>query len=303
MHLRIITNTTNGVGLQRDAEILRDVLVPEGHEVELCHFRDAPPPGKADVALFVEIIAPQYLGCAELTWFMPNPEWFHFGWKTLLNHVDLVLCKTRQTQRVFEALRCECVFTGFTSRDMLDSTVKRERRFLHVAGKSQTKNTKAIICAWTQSLPAAAHLTLVSRDFAEFASGIPHITVHSRVTDDELRVMMNSHQFHLCPSAAEGWGHYIHEAMSCGAVAVTTDGEPMNELACCLKVPATTRRNMSLVPLWDVSPTAMRQAVLDCLNLSTAEVRTIGSEARWAFEQERERFGEVLPGVFDDAIV
>ena len=34
---------------------------------------------------------------------------------------------------------------------------------------------------------------------------------------------------HICPSAREGFGHYINEARSVGAVVLTIDAAPMSE--------------------------------------------------------------------------
>lgn len=37
-------------------------------------------------------------------------------------------------------------------------------------------------------------------------------------------------QVHVCPSSREGFGHYINEARSVGALVVTIAAGPMNEL-------------------------------------------------------------------------
>lgn len=42
--------------------------------------------------------------------------------------------------------------------------------------------------------------------------------------------LMADSAFFLCPSIMEGYGHYINQARASGAVVVTTDANPMNEL-------------------------------------------------------------------------
>src|SRR6202035_3464945 len=62
-------------------------------------------------------------------------------------------------------------------------------------------------------------------------AGAANLTVHRGFLGDEaLRALQNAHRFHLCLSEAEGWGHYIAEAMSVAAVTFTCDAAPMNEL-------------------------------------------------------------------------
>jgi glycosyltransferase involved in cell wall biosynthesis len=45
-----------------------------------------------------------------------------------------------------------------------------------------------------------------------------------------LRDMQGSAFMHVCPSVREGFGHYINEGRAVGALVVTTDHPPMNEL-------------------------------------------------------------------------
>lgn len=47
---------------------------------------------------------------------------------------------------------------------------------------------------------------------------------------EDVRRLQNSHGIHVCVSEREGFGHYINEARAVGALVVTTNHPPMNEL-------------------------------------------------------------------------
>ena len=141
----LITNLTNGAGLQRDATMLRAELERRGHEVHGIHFK-APTPAAADVNVFLEVVVVDLLSYARQNWLMPNPEWFFRAWP--LDVWDVVLTKTHDATRIFRGLvgdRCE--YLGWQAQDFYDPSMPRTLAFLHVAGKSRAKNTTAVIRA------------------------------------------------------------------------------------------------------------------------------------------------------------
>src|SRR3989344_1923248 len=50
------------------------------------------------------------------------------------------------------------------------------------------------------------------------------------LADEELLRLQQSSGVHLCPSREEGFGHYINEARALGALVMTTNWAPMNDL-------------------------------------------------------------------------
>jgi len=285
MRFNLISNIANGAGLERDYQLLRRLLERLGHAVCGVPYRSTTLPPAADVNVFLEVVTERFFKFAPRNWVVPNPEWWFSGWDPLLPRFDLVLAKTRHCEQLFSAKSECCRFIGWRSQDLMDAAVPRQRAFLHLAGKSQTKNTAAVVEAWRLCRPAA--------DLTVVADWMPPKSNHrtrwvKRAEETELRELMNSHLFHLMPSAYEGWGHGLHEALGVGAVLLTTNAPPMNELAApreLLIAPAGTHQQ-NAVPIHKVEAVSVFRAVGRALAASEEKLLVWREEARAGFEAE-----------------
>jgi len=236
-HLNIIART-NGVGLDRDVSIIRKIASAAGYQVTVSHSRGISPlyrwlPQKKqfEANIFLERVFPRWLGSADVNILVPNQERFPHRHVKHLSKLSAIFCKSQHALEIFSKLHPTCHFTGFTSENLSDHTVPREKNtFFHLAGKSTLKGTETLLDLWNKH-PEWPQLTLVQAKGNAPESVPPNITLHSGyLSNEEIAHLYNAHPTHLCPSRSEGWGHYIVEAMSCGALVITSDGPPMNEL-------------------------------------------------------------------------
>lgn len=313
----------NGWGLSRDLSLLANALRERGHRVTITALRGGKlrkwlrPLGVRlarlarrsigrsvyfDFNLMDERIRPEYFAEAGRNLLLPHPEWFSDEDQLLLSRLDGVLAKTRHAERIFRELGCTVHWVGFRSEDRLDHTVPREARFFHLAGRSENKGTQSLLVLWRQH-PEWPVLTVVqNRRGVEPIRGVANIEHQVEYLDDAtLKRLQNAHRFHLCPSETEGYGHYLAEAMSVGAVTITTDAEPMNELLQPqrgLLVPSAEQGRQRLAITYSFDPVGMEAAIQRTLAMSEAEQAQIGQHARAWFEANAQAFPQRL----DDAL-
>ena len=321
----------NGVGLSRNLRLLATTLRARGYRVDFTNTRrrgglpgliqrakgkqhasqlarmrrrGLPPP--YDFVLMEEHIMAAYLDDAPHRVLLPHPEWFLPRDMEALGHIDLVLAKTREAQRVFAAQGCRAVCIGFTSEDRQDAAVLRERAFFHLAGSSRTKNTEPLLALWRRH-PEWPRLTVLQHA-SEAKPGAPAMNIDHRVgylDDAELKRLQNAHRFHLCPSETEGFGHYIVEAMSAGAVVITLDAPPMNELITPergMLVPYSRTGTQHLATTYYFDAAAMEQAVERALASDDARCEALGAAARAWYEGERAAFPTRLDAALRDMV-
>jgi len=293
-----IIGKDNGLGLTKDRDILRSVLEPR-HDVAFA--LAASPPRKLstfDVNIFTELVNPVFFAQARMNLAFLNPEWTLPEFIPHLRRLDMILCKTHDAVACFTG-HGKTLYTGFTSPDLFDPSVERSKTFLHVAGGSSAKGTAQVVEAF-RNLPDLS-LTIIGDTYVpkDVPSNVERL---GRVPTDRLKAEMNAHIFHLCPSSYEGFGHYLNEARSVGAVIITTNAAPMNELArpdfAFGAAPSSaTTQNLAVHKHVDVE--SLTTAIQNASKLSKEACLAIGEKARSAYISERddfvERMNELLP--------
>jgi glycosyl transferase family 1 len=299
LKINIVTTINNGVGLQVDTQLLQQVLTSMGHYVRPVHRLDPNSARPADLNIFIEIVSDKFFFAAPCNWLIPNPEWYYpQAWDRYLPKIDTVLCKTPDAHRLFNDRHRNAIYTGFMSVDLFDPKVRRRREFLHVQGKSRYKNTLAVLKAWDQ-YKIKAPLTVLAEN-NPMSSEIENVTWLGYVTPGVLRALYNSRLFHLCPSEYEGFGHYIHEALGCESLVVTSDLQPMNQFKGCpaeLLVPVRETYQCQIATMARIDPTDVAGVVERCMSLDDDAIETYRREARIAYDFEVRDFQERLAKV------
>jgi hypothetical protein len=310
----------NGVGLTTDLGLLGERLRQHRHRVNLSTIRRGKlrkifrpiavrariaaqrligaEVARYDVNIFLEHVRPEFLPLAKSNVLIPNPEWFDKLDEGLIAAVHGVLAKTRHAEALFRARLPATQFIGFTSRDRRDEDVARRRTFFHLAGRSENKNTEPLLALWRRH-PEWPTLTVVQNPrTAKPAAPVANIDHRVDYLEDaELRRLQNEHAFHICPSQTEGFGHYLMEALGIGAVTITLDAAPMNELVAAdhgLLVAAKPIGTQNLSTIYTFDDADMERVIAECIAMPDARIAELSRAARAFYERNDRRFGEQL---------
>lgn len=276
----------NGVGLSRDMRLLGDVL---GIKYNFIDFNSNRAVVNGKINVFFEVINKHHLNSLGRNILVPNPEWFASEWLGLLSKFDAVFCKTRHCQEVFSKyVGDKAIYTGWTSEDRYTPLeVAKNRNFLHTAGKSETKGTKNTLKAFTLDGMDKAALIVTSNKNYSWLKGTENIkVVNNRLNESSFKYLQNAIQFHVCCSEYEGFGHYINEAKSTGAIIITTNAAPMSEMcdkSFSMLCKADKYRLMGIVDTWSVGASEIANAVIKCRNLSDKQVAEMSEASRQSF--------------------
>lgn len=304
MNICIVLNK-NARGLATDADLLTKYLTDLGHDVSHQQFDDEfSGTTILDLSIFLEVSPRFLLDMAPVNWLFCNPEFVNgpdIG--SIHSNFSKVFCKTREAQKVCSDIFGGIVhFTGFMSKDKFNPSIKREQKFLHVAGNSRMKGTEAVIDAWRWKRAGRgieAPLIVVSDWVAD--ENLPtNVTVLRDISEEELSILQNQCRFHLQPSGTEGWSHTIHEAMSVNASVLTTAAPPMDEIKSAHKVQATGWETYNLAKVYQVSALDIHVAAKELLELHN--LKFVEEETREEFLRGNEFFKTAFAEHLEDFV-
>lgn len=297
--INIISNK-NGVGLSQDIDILLAELTKLGHQPRFVADTDSNPPSKADINLFIQPLNIKFFPYAERNYLFPNAEW-NFLSPQELAKFDMILCKTKEAERIFRPFNAHVIYANFTSKDCYnEKESKNFKSFFHLAGASIHKGTETLITTWLDNPNFPPLFVIRHKGNKSYPPATNLEIIHEYLAVDKLRSMQNQCGFHICPSETEGFGHYIMEAMSCGSVVVTTDAPPMNEFVLdkrCL-IGYSQAYSWNLATNYSIDQLKLEQVVADLLNLPIQELEEIGRKNREFYLKKDQLFKQRLAEIF-----
>jgi len=240
-------------------------------------------------------------------WFFPNLDITEFNkLEKDKNSPSTILCKTKQTYDILSKKfpGKNVKYTGFTSVDKYKpDIVKDYKKFIHVAGKSPYKNTQPLLETWLKH-PEWPTLTIVCRDwvagmcqgilFGRTQNNIKLITGY--MSDSELVRMVNEYGIHICPSAHEGFGHYVNESRALKAVVLYTDCPPINEYftdnvsGIAIQAEKVGVRNEGICPVYSPVISSLEESVNKVMNMSSEACQVMGDQARQDYILDDQKF-------------
>lgn len=319
----------NGKGLELDAGILAQIAQGAGYKVSFSETRNAGHYGKLfsdhvatrwynwnlkrkllrqarrslsrenrplyDVAICLEDVTPVAFQIATKTVLIPNQEWFKKSHVGKIPDFDAVFCKSRLAETIFEAAGAQVRYIGFSTR--VPTPERGESpdfsRCLHIAGRSFMKGTRVVVEAWSRH-PEWPALTILGTGGHELDGLPPNVLlIDGYLKEGERQYLQATHGIHVCPSESEGYGHTLAEGMALGAVVVTTDAPPMNELIGRDRgylVAASRQRPMGLDHCYNVAVRDLETAIEELLATSLKERARLGREAKRHFAQSDKFF-------------
>lgn len=284
---------------------IHSLMLTAGVIIEQCWVKLTGRP-RFDINFFIESVFSEYLPMARVNTLFVNPEWFRDEIYEHLQRIDFLLCKTSDGFETLSDLPVALRNIGFSSPDKRIEGFVRSNgpiRCLHLAGQSALKGTESVIDAWSHH-PEWPHLTVVRRskryggEEAPSLHSLPNVKYETDyLTDEQLRQLQNECEVHVIPSLAEGYGHVIGEAMSCGAVVVTTDAPPMNELigldrGMLIRVERTEKKYRSMLNNIDVADLEVKLNMV--FAMSHEQRSELGRKARAWYVAQHARFDKAL---------
>ena len=219
-----IYTSNTGVGLITDVNFIQDLLYEE-YEVDVVYLEwglddntNQPVFANYDIGIFIQDFGEQWFERNKINILIANEEWITGEKLTQLKYFDKILTKSTFAKHLLAPYNNNTVTTGFCTIDK-NLNIEPTKDFFHLAGNSYQKNSEDVLKCFSES---NLNLTLLQSQRTDLTPTSNVNFIQDYLTTEQVTIHLNDHKVHLCPSIYEGWGHYLYEGMSTGALIYAT---------------------------------------------------------------------------------
>ena len=299
-------------GLQNDSKILKDLLERQKYvvcttEYEEIKITKIEQNKQYDIQIFLEHICPNLLKNAKENIYIPNLEMISkLDYEILVktNYITKIIAKTDSCYNILRnhpEIKQKILQWKWNSIDRnIPEITPDYNQYLHVKGQSRFKQSQMIINLWLKHpewpmLNIVHHGNINGNGYLEIKKPITfdNITIYQyKLEEDELKELMNKCGVHICTSFIEGYGHYINEARSVGAVIITPDCEPMNEMVnkngLLIKVEEKRKYNFGISNV--LNENELKNTLIKCFYLDEETKIQMGNISKKLYQNNAELF-------------
>lgn len=305
-HIKIV-HSISGHGLNKDAQILREILEDFGCRVDV-DARNFQPKNNAIQRYWKTCLykfnfifflkkwhairkcknSPIFIHLENIRFdtllepgthvLIPNQEWFKLSGIPLLRYLDVVWCKSILAQQVFSEYGVKTEIIGFSSQWADNNSrrhIEKKTAFVSRIGNSSLRGINELVNCWSKHPEWPELNIVVPASRRVFPSPINVIYVDEFDDAESYLNFSAQFQFQICASQTEGFGHSIFEAIDHGSVVLVTDGPPMNEWFSADNSILISSRYVGqhrLSPCFGVSEEGLNSAVQHALSLTEVEI-------------------------------
>ena len=254
-----------------------------------------------ELQIHLEQIYPEQFRFSKKNLLIPNPEFTDPDVFSKCSNLTGIICKTKSAQALLEPWHKKCLYTGFSSDDRFDNTIKKDfDKCLLLEGRSDFRGSKRLVELWNQH-PEWPELTVIRNPIdnngnlrrKHSVTGKNIKIIDNYVHEDKLQTIQNQYGTHLLLSEIEGFGHTINEALACGSVVFTTDAAPMNELIrpdYGFLIPYSRTGNLLMEKSYYFNKNSFVTTFNNYLQMSEADKIALGAAARMVFLKKQKLF-------------
>lgn len=324
MRINLIGNFTPNTGLSQDALLIRGLITnlygDKVHFFRVPH--QFPQCQEAEVNIFIEVINPSLFSYASKNIWIPNLEWTYKSWIPYVTMVNEIWTKTSESTQIFKML-VEGTSTTvkeirWSSISKVHQATKDYSKAIVLVGKNRFRNPKQLLRAYNE-IRINEPLVYQKLPMLYIPYNADHISLYCPETLDDKIKMISEHLpekeyddllaecgLAICLSAAEGYGHAVHEAMSSGCNLMLSSIQPFQQLCSnnnsvmWVEISKVIPHPNCLGSICDTSMISIIQQLKNYLSRDTQSKIGASERSRILYERNHQKFIESSPLNFID---